>query len=222
MCFSASASFGASLLLGAVGVVTLSKVDKPSLLPFAATPILFALHQSSEGLLWLGLPEPKPWVGIAVYVYLLFAQVIWPAWVPYSIWRMETFPRRKKILSVLLGMGLVTALYLLYCLIRYDVYAEIHEGHIRYTLDFPELLVWASALFYFIPIVVSPFVSSAKGMVPLAWALLFSFLVSKVFFTEHLVSVWCFFAALLSAWVLRVIVQNRHGTIGSTLRTRRR
>jgi len=55
MCFSATANFVGSRVLGAVGVVTLTKVKHRRELLFAALPMLFAVHQFIEGFVWLGL-----------------------------------------------------------------------------------------------------------------------------------------------------------------------
>ncbi len=55
MCFSATVNFVGSGVLGAVGVVTLTKVKHRRELLFAALPMLFAVHQFIEGFVWLGL-----------------------------------------------------------------------------------------------------------------------------------------------------------------------
>ena len=55
MCFSATANFVGSGVLGAVGVVTLTKVKHRRELLFASLPSLFAIHQFMEGFVWLGL-----------------------------------------------------------------------------------------------------------------------------------------------------------------------
>src|SRR5258708_10605191 len=55
MCFSATANFVGSGVLGAVGVVTLTKVKHRRELLFASLPVLFAVHQFIEGFVWLGL-----------------------------------------------------------------------------------------------------------------------------------------------------------------------
>jgi hypothetical protein len=49
MCFSATANFVGSGVLGAVGIVTLTKVKHRRELLFAALPALFAVHQFIEG-----------------------------------------------------------------------------------------------------------------------------------------------------------------------------
>ncbi len=45
MCFSASANFVGSGVLGALGIVTLTKVKHRRELLFASLPTLFAIHQ---------------------------------------------------------------------------------------------------------------------------------------------------------------------------------
>jgi hypothetical protein len=50
MCFSVAANFVGSASLGAVGVLTLTKVKPRRELLFAVLPILFAVHQFIEGL----------------------------------------------------------------------------------------------------------------------------------------------------------------------------
>jgi hypothetical protein len=58
MCFSAPASFITAGITGAIGVVALTRINEPRELPLAGTPLLFALQQGIEGLLWLKLPLP--------------------------------------------------------------------------------------------------------------------------------------------------------------------
>ena len=56
MCFSASASFSAAALLLGIGALTLRSAlatRQPRALLFAAIPILFAIQQLIEGVIWL-------------------------------------------------------------------------------------------------------------------------------------------------------------------------
>jgi hypothetical protein len=55
MCFSATANFVGSGVLGAGGAATLTRVKHRRELLFAALPALFAVHQLIEGFVWLGL-----------------------------------------------------------------------------------------------------------------------------------------------------------------------
>lgn len=59
MCFSASASFGAGVVLSTIGIITFKKTEAKSQLVFASIPFIFAVQQISEGFLWLALANPS-------------------------------------------------------------------------------------------------------------------------------------------------------------------
>lgn len=205
MCFSASASFGASAILAGAGIVAIRKVESPRMLPFACTPLLFSLHQLSEGMVWMSLSNQDwaPWHHTFLYFYLFIAQITWPVWVPWVVWRMEPDPARKKIMPWFILAGGILALYLSYCFFTYEVKASIETQHIRYQMLFPNLGLRRAL---YVPATLAPlFLSSLKWMKLLGSAFLGSLILTFIFYTYCVISVWCFFAALLSALVLLVI-----------------
>jgi len=208
MCFSAGASFAASAIIGTIGIVTLKKAKTNGEIPFASIPLLFAGQQAAEGMVWIGLSSgnSESWKHFPVYIFLIFAQLVWPVWVPFSVLRLENDLARRTIIKAILGVGVCTSLYLLYCILVYDVRAEIHSEHILYTLSFPAAFTWIISVFYFVPTVVTLFISSVKRVQLLGLAVLVSFVFSKIYFTEHLISVWCFFAGILSIIVFWIIL----------------
>jgi len=206
MCFSAGASFGAGAVLGAIGIVTLKKAKTTNEIPFAAIPLLFGAQQVAEGVLWIGLSSGnESWKHFPVYIFLIFAQLVWPVWIPFSILQLENDRTRLTIIKGMLGMGSCISLYLLYCVLVYEVKAEIHTGHILYTLSFPAAFAWITNVFYFVPTVVPLFISSIKRIQLLGLAVLASFVFSRIYFMEHLISVWCFFAAILSIVIFWIV-----------------
>ena len=207
MCFSAGASFGAGVVLGTVGIASLKKVQAPSQIPIASIPLLFAVQQFSEGFLWLSLTNPAhaSWQQIPTYVFLVFAQIVWPTWVPFSIMMVETNSKRRNVLKIMLGIGITISAYLAYCMVFYKLEAQIAAHHIQYSLNFPMAFAWFSGVVYFIPTVLPPFVSSIKRMQILGLTILTSYLITTVFFHEYLISIWCFFAAVLSVIVLSIM-----------------
>jgi hypothetical protein len=211
MCFSASASFGAGVVLSAIGVVAIKKAKTRAQLPFATIPLLFAVQQISEGFLWLALAEPG-YEGLqqfTTYTFLFFAQVVWPFWVPFSILKFETNPKRKQIGRVVTGIGAMVSAYLAFCLLFYPVEASIEGYHISYDQDYPGGVGRASAIFYMIATIGPPFFSSARYMWALGTAILISYIVTTIFYTDYIVSVWCFFASVISIAVLGVIYTSR-------------
>lgn len=171
--------------------------------------MLFGLQQFSEGLVWLSFDHPawEAWREPSTYAFLFFAQVIWPLWIPLSVWLMEPDRSRKKVLGYMLWLGGLTSAYMLYCLLAYEVSAVAQEGHIRYTLHFPALEL--RRVLYGLSTVIPLFVSSLRGMRILAAAILASFLISRFFYLHYVISVWCFFAAILSIMIYFTLVVNK-------------
>lgn len=213
MCFSAEASFTASLVLGVVGLVAIKKTQRPTQLAFACIPFLFAFQQFSEGILWLSLTNTEFAFleTFSTYTFLIFAQIIWPTWIPFSIMLLENVKKRKHILIIPLSIGLLLSIYLTFCFVFYDVGAEISEHHIKYNLNFPHIenYIWITGCFYMISTVASTFISSKKGMKILGAAILLSSILTHLFATNYFISIWCFFSAIISVLVLRVVILSK-------------
>ena len=216
MCFSAVASFSASVVLGVVGIITVKEVNLKSQLAFACIPFLFSFQQFTEGVLWLSLSHKElaflqP---ISTYLFLIFAQIVWPTWVPLSIMFLEKDEKRKKVFYIVSGIGILFSLYLTYCFLFYNVRSEISKNHIEYTLEFPhsKYLLWIIGLFYFIPTVVSTFISSVKRMQILGTTILLSCVLTRLFTLKYFISLWCFFAAIVSVLILLIMLKLKKST----------
>ncbi len=209
MCFSATASFAVGASLLGPGYYAIKRTKPRRMLAFASTPIVFSFHQIAEGFLWLSLKNPDfaSWYKPALYSYSFISQPFWPIWVPLIMWLMETDKSRKKILLYFLLLGGVTSLYIFYCLINYDISAVAENGHIRYYLDFPHRDILRPLKF--VTMAVTPFLSTLRYTKLLATVMMGSLILTYLFFTNYLISVWCFFAAILSLLVLLVIENNK-------------
>jgi hypothetical protein len=208
MCFSPEASFAGGVIIFSIGVATIRKVHKPSQLVFASIPLFFGIQQFVEGFLWLTIPRPEYGNAqkIGTTMFLIMAQVLWPIMIALSVLLMEENRKRKRILWALLAMGLTLSSYYAYCLIFYNVSPQIMGYHIQYTTDFPESLSMFAFTVYLIATITPLFVSSIKKTHLLGILMSVSCLVTAIFFTQYLTSVWCFFAALMSGviyWILR-------------------
>lgn len=211
MCFSPAASFGASATLLVIGAISLKYSSTRPQQILSSVPLMLSIQQFCEGILWLSLgrPEYAEWEKPANYVFLLFAQIIWPFYIPLAIMLLEKQALRRKILSWLFLIGIVQALYLAYGITLYNVKASIEGSHIRYNLDFPGANQWFSGVLYIIATGIAPFVSGIKRMRLMGIIILFSYLYSRILFEYYVISVWCYFAALISFVVLAVILQLR-------------
>ncbi len=219
MCFSAGASFGAGIVLSVIGVAAIKKVQHPSQIPFAALPLIFAVQQISEGILWLALPNPAYLMlqQIITYVFLFFAQIVWPLWVPLAILLLEKKEKRGKIQKIVAGIGMLLSGYLAYCLISFHVEAKIIEHHIFYQQDYPAVNLTYGLWFYIIATIVPAFISHIKRMWMLGVTILISYIISDIFYEQYVVSVWCFFASIISISVYAIMLEIKNSVKNETV-----
>lgn len=209
MCFSANASFGAGIVLSVIGVASIRKVQKPHQLFFASIPLIFAVQQVAEGILWVTLPNPDS-VSMqrnATYIFLFFAQILWPLWVPVAILLLEKNATRRKVQKILIAAGILVGFYLAYCLVSYQVEAKIIGYHIAYIQNYPaSLRVYVIGL-YALATVAPPFFSHIKKMWILGAAILIAYLITALFYEHYILSVWCFFSSIISISVYAIMVK---------------
>lgn len=209
MCFSASASFGAGVVLTVIGVASIRKTQRSSQLLFASIPLIFGMQQLAEGILWLTIPNSDfaNTQKIFTYIFLFFAQVIWPLWVPIAFLLLEKNTTRKNIQKVLVGAGIIASISLAYCLMTFHVEAKIVGHHISYLQDYPSSLRNYGILLYALATIVPPFFSHIKRMWLFGIAIVISYVVSLLFYEHYVLSVWCFLASIISLLIYAVMVQ---------------
>lgn len=212
MCFSASASFIAGGTLSTVGVLTIKKTKKKSEIPFATIPFLFAIQQVIEGVLWIAIRYNIVLIQtIATFLFSLFAYALWPAFLPFSLRLLEPLAQRKKLLNILQFVGLAVGIYLLYFIIKFPVTCSIVNYSIRYadSVPFGYQMFWL----YAVAGVGSCFVSSHRIINLFGMLLVLSIVVAYSFYSFAFVSVWCFFAALLSLLIYFFFISTNKSQI---------
>ena len=197
MCFSASASLVAGTSLSAVGVATLRRAEARNEQPLAMIPLLFGIQQLTEGVIWLTFSHDAPVLKQTMtYVYSGFSHVLWPMYVPFAVGVLEAVGWRKKVIFGFEAAGVAVGLYLLYFLVTRPVVAEVLGMHIVYVSS--HLYLNPVMVFYLAATCVSCFFSS-HGFVKLFGVLaLLSFVAAYFVHVMAAVSIWCFFAAILS------------------------
>lgn len=210
MCFSTTASFASGVILTVIGIASIKKVQQKKQLFFASIPFIFAIQQFSEGFVWLSLlyTSNTLWQQVSTYCFLLFALVVWPAWVPISMLLIEKKHNREITLAVFTVLGLLFSILSCIYLIMYTSEAQITSYHIHYELHIPFNAKLIIGMLYLIPTVISNFVSSTKGVVLMGFFVLFSYVISRVFFNDYVISVWCFFSALISITIYFILVRE--------------
>ncbi len=198
MCFSATASFAASGVIGAVGIATLIHVRQPRAIPFAALPILFALHQFVEGFVWLGMEERISQLATdhVVFLYLLYAKGILPLLIPFAVTLMEPAGWRRTAVTGLTVLGAALGGWILCAVVAWPSGAIVQQHSIRYINEGTGGLLISGL--YILTTCGALLLSSHRvvrwfGVLNVA-GLTVVMLVKGYAFA----SVWCFYAAVLS------------------------
>ena len=207
MCFSATASFSAGVFLLGVGTLTLrsalaSRHSRHSHrrrdLPFAAIPLLFAIQQLIEGVVWLTFSVDAPLLNsVMTHVYSFFSHVLWPVYVPVAVLLMEPAGWRRRGLIAFVAAGAAVGAYLLYLLVAFPVVSRPTGQHIEYVS--PHFFAAVTMTLYLLSTAVSPLLSTHHMVAVFGALALLSFGAAYAFYATWFISVWCLFAALLSA-----------------------
>jgi hypothetical protein len=202
MCFSATANFVGSGVLGALGVVTLTKVKHRRELLFASLPTLFAVHQFIEGFVWLGLDGT---LSSAVThnmgaAYMLYAQGLLPFLLPLGVVLFEPDGWARRRMLPFLAVGVLTGLYILWALTAYPTQIYVRQNSIVYVNQGTNHTT--VAILYLIATCGSLFFSKVRAMIIFGTANLAILLVVTAVKRYAFTSVWCAYAALASLIVL--------------------
>jgi hypothetical protein len=202
MCFSATANFVGSAVLGTIGVVTLTKVKHRRELLFASLPTLFAIHQFIEGFVWLGLdgilsPRVTHDMGAA---FVLYAQGLLPFLLPLSVLLFEPDRKSRRRMLPFAIIGCLTTLYMLWGLTAYPLQIFVRGNSIVYIN--PATNNTTLAIFYVIATCGSLFFSQVRAMVLFGAANLVILLAVMAVKRYAFTSLWCAYAALASIIIL--------------------
>jgi hypothetical protein len=213
MCFSATGSFALSGVLTGIGASALARNTSRRHVMFAAIPLLFAAQQAAEGVVWLTVDGSTHATiqRVAVFAFLSFALVIWPMWLPVSLQLIERNPARRRMLTGLFWVGALVALCSVVLLTHSPPVAVVAHHSIRYDrsggvsgpLELPILLA------YTLPTVFPFFVSTAYLSRAIGVMLVASLVATALVEQEALTSIWCFFAAALSAVVWVALLRSQ-------------
>lgn len=208
MCFSATASLTAAAIIGIIGIATLKEVRARSKWCLALIPLLFAFQQVSEGMVWLSLENHNAaYINLAKYCFLFFGLIVWPTWIPLSLRAAENDPQRKSFITFPLIIGIAVSLINIALLIKNGATVDTLGHRINYDahLPYPEYLLLSYATAVLLPW----FISSLKYTTLFGLLGLVSLLIAHFFYADTLTSVWCFFAALLSGLIYKIIRDSR-------------
>jgi hypothetical protein len=206
MCFSATVSFVAGATLSLVGLLSISYAQTLKQRMFAAIPLSFGIQQIAEGIVWKGIEARSDMlVSYGAYTFLFFAFFFWPIWVPLTMRTIESHAKRVLVLNVCLLMGIALGSFLMYQVINYGIFVRLVDCHIMYAVGVNQSY-FIPMLIYLLATVVPFFIVLNPRVNLMGIAMAFSYLLTYLFYLTTLVSVWCFFAAIVSFFAVWIII----------------
>jgi len=212
MCFSANASFTASVLLAFIAILAIKKSrHNQALTLFAATPLIFSAQQACEGIIWLSAAANPAGLAhtLATYSFLFCAYLLWPVWIPVITWLIERTKTgnswRTQICLASVGAGLIFDLYTATQIIKFGVWSKIVDQHIVYP-SYGTGDNWSlTAMLYLCALLTPLLVSSMRYTTILAASIAGSLALTTFWYPAHIVSIWCFCAAIISSLILYIV-----------------
>ena len=217
MCISATVSYSAAVLLVATGLhATLQarQLQPKYWMLWALIPVFFGFQQAFEGRVWqeLDAGETSSAVPFALGFHF-FSHFLWLWWFPLSSYLVEPGKLRKKVMAgcAIFGAFAGTLVYSVMLLNRELMTVAVREHSINYSFSVPwhgsmHIPVTPAAL-YALTILIPLLFSSHRLVKIFGMLAALSMVLASTAFGYAYVSVWCFFAAVLS---LYIVIMIRH------------
>jgi len=199
LCFSPEADLAVGTIIVAIGVDAIRHVREPRQIALASVPLVLGLHQITETFVWWGLQGRVAHTveEAALWAYLLVAFAVVPVLLTVSVGLVERVRARRYVIAACAGMVSTVATALTMAIFRGDISAAIESRHIAYQVDaighgglLTELYVLATCG--------ALLASSYRDIEILGVLNLLAVPVLAWLTMNGLVSLWCFWAAMVS------------------------
>ena len=202
-------NFTLSGAIGLVGILTLRKVSVSNEVVFASLPLLFAIHQFTEGFVWLGVGG---YIGsraldISSGIFIYYAQGLLPFLIPLAIWLIEKDGYRKKIVGILAILGFSLAVYTMWGLSTTPSSVSVVNNTLFYKN--PSTANIYDALIYIITTCGSLMLSSSIAIQLFGLLNLVGLSIIFVAKPYGFTSLWCLYSAVISGLLYFYFVERR-------------
>lgn len=213
MCFSLGASIASAAVLIPAGLFCIKKsahMDK-SYWALALLPFAFGIQQLFEGGVWWAIEAGNEEVlRLSAMGFIFFSHLFWLAWVPFTCYLTETIKIRRKLFLLITITGVVcgAAMFLPFLFNSHWLEVSVVNHSIAYqtTFAYDDYLSRIAGTIIYILIIIFPLIiSSDQYHRVLGILILFSMIVSLIFFNFAFISVWCYFAAIISLYIYYII-----------------
>ncbi|WP_461517779.1 DUF6629 family protein [Porticoccus sp.] len=224
MCYSTAVSFSSAIVLTGGGLICFKKAQGLHALQgvFPLLPLLFGIQQGIEGLVWwsLGAHDPEL-LRASALAFLLFSHVLWPIAIPFSCYLAEPLQQHKGLYLLLTLLGAVFAISTygpLWLHPGWLLVSDVHHSIVyKTTLLYDTVLPRPVVTLAYTVIVLLPLLLSVRHSYRvLGLLMLLGALLTAAMFKLAFVSVWCFFAALISLYIYYIVVVEPAPEIGTS------
>ena len=210
MCFSAEADVVAGAVLLPMAVLSLREVGHVREVPFALLPLLFALHQLTEAVVWAGFEDEAvsdPLRQAALAAYVGFAMVVLPTLFPLSVLLLEPQGSRVRVAPFVV-LGVVMSVVFAVEVLSAPVTVVTHPHALEYVtgIRHGDLL----SVGYVVAVIGPAVLSGYRSVVAFGLVNLVGLSVVALVYLEAFASLWCVYAALTSALVVIHMFRRRH------------
>lgn len=220
MCFSATVSYSAAAVLVTTGVYAVRqarRLPRPYLM-WALVPVLFGLQQAFEGRVWQEIDAGDASAAVPFALgFHFFSHFLWLWWFPLCSYLVEPGQTskigklRKRVIGgcAIFGAFAGTLVYSEMLFHSEWMSVAVREQSITYDFSFPyrspiHLPITPAAL-YALTILVPLLFSSHRLIRIFGVLVILSMVLASETYSYAYVSVWCFFAAVLSFYLVYMI-----------------
>jgi hypothetical protein len=198
--FSAEADLIGGTVITVIGIDAVRHTSgRRELLGLGALPLLFGAHQLVETFVWWGLEgRVAAEIGeIATWIYLLFAFVVLPTYLPVVVYVVEPAGRRRRVIGAFVALGGAVSISLLAAMLRGPVTAELEPYYLSYGTGLRAGILVVSA--YVLATCGALLVSGIRSLMLFGIVNLVAVAVVAVLVIDGFASIWCAWAAIVSA-----------------------
>tara|TARA_R110000868_G_scaffold252416_7_gene509066 strand:+ start:164 stop:850 length:687 start_codon:yes stop_codon:yes gene_type:complete len=218
MCWSEPVSFvvGGTLIAGGVFAGWKAIRINKRYFPVSQMPTLAGLQQLLEGHVWMGVNTVDPsmiwWASMG---YIFFSWLMWPVWIPFSIYFLEPPASRRKLPLlgfVMAGLAFGLILYVPHIFHPEWVDVSISRHSLAYedTMFLDYLIPRALTYSIYIFLLVTPaMISTYLHMRLFGLTLIAVLVVVYAFLTYAYISFFCLLAGLATFHLIYIIVRNK-------------
>jgi hypothetical protein len=200
MCFAPEADLIGGVIIGAIGIDVYRHLgDRRDHKVLASLPLMLATHQIVEAFVWWGLQgHVNAGLGTAaMWIYLVFAFVVLPVYVPIGVWALELPGRRRTTIVPFVALGAIVSTVLAGFMLRGPVTAHLADYHVVYGTGLQADLLITTA--YVVAICGSLVLSGYRHLAIFGVANFMAVVILANITLDGFASLWCAWAAVSSA-----------------------